>query len=61
MVTFTVVNLAIVYWVAVWGLVSHLVDFMTRGNLLKEIFVYFVMLVLVYIYSKVNPEIMNNL
>jgi len=61
MVTFTVVNLAIVYWVAVWGLVSHLVDFMTRGNLLKEIFVYFVMLVLVYIYSKVNPEIMNSL
>ena len=61
MVTFTLVNLAIVYWVAVWGLVSHLVDFLTKGNLLKEIFVYFVMLVLVYIYSKVNPEIMNNL
>ena len=61
MVTFTIVNFAIVYWVALWGLVSHLVDFLTGGNLLKEILVYFVMLVLVYIYSKINPEIMNSL
>jgi hypothetical protein len=61
MVTFTIVNLAIVYWVALWGLVSHLVDFLTGGNLIKEIVVYSVMLILVYIYSKINPEIMNNL
>ena len=61
MVTFTLVNLAIVYWVALWGLVSHLVDFLTKGNLIKEILVYSVMLVLVYIYSKINPEIMNSL
>jgi len=61
MVTFTVVNLAIIYWVAIWGLVSHLIDFLTKGNLIKEIVVYFAMLVLVYIYSKINPEIMNSL
>ena len=61
MVTFTIVNFAIVYWVALWGLVSHLVDFLTKGNLIKEIVVYSVMLVLVYIYSKINPEIMDSL
>lgn len=61
MVTFTVVTLAIVYWVAAWGLISHLVDFLTNGNLLKEILVYSIMLALVYMYSKINPEIMNSL
>jgi len=61
MVTFTVVTFGVLYWVAIWGLLSHLVDFITRGNLLKEIFVYFIMLVLVYIYSIMNPELMDHI
>ena len=56
MVTFTEVTIGILYWVAVWGLLSHIVDFITRGDIIKEILVYFVMVVAVYVYSKINPN-----
>ncbi len=61
MTTFTVITVGIIYWVAIWGLLSHIVDFMTRGNIVKEILVYFAMLVFVYIYSMKNPKLLNHL
>jgi len=54
-----VITAGVIFWVAMWGLISHLVDIMTGGNTAKEIIVYLAMLAALYIFYIGNPDLLN--
>jgi len=59
MASLLVITVGVIYWVAMWGILTHLVDYMTGGNVVKEIVVYLGMLALVYVVYKGNPDLLN--
>jgi len=54
-----IITFGVIYWVAMWGLLTHLVDYMTRGNRMKEIIVYLTMLLVTYLVYVANPDLLN--
>jgi hypothetical protein len=48
------------FWIASWGTISHLVQWLTRGNIAKEIGVYFVMFIIVLMVYMTNPDLIEH-
>jgi hypothetical protein len=49
-----------IWWIASWGTISHLVQWLTRGNIAKEIGIYFVMFIVVLMVYMTNPDLIEH-
>jgi hypothetical protein len=53
-------TVTVIYWFITWGLLSHLVDYLTSGNTIKEIIFYLVIFIILSIFYFAHPDLLNH-
>jgi hypothetical protein len=56
-----VLSIAVVWWVAVWGICDHCIALLKKYTVLTDIAIYCILIVLVYAALRFNPEIIQHL
>lgn len=52
-------TISVIYWFTTWGLLSHVVDYITSGNTVKEIIFYLVLFTILSIVYIAHPDLLN--
>ena len=56
-----VVSLIQVWWVAVWGVCYMGINYLIKHTMLTELWVYTIMLIVIYVFLFMNPELVKHL
>jgi len=55
-----VVSLIQLWWVAIWGVCYMGINYLTKHTVVTEFWIYVAMLVVIYIFLYVNPELVKH-
>ena len=56
-----VLSIAVVWWVAVWGICDKCIGVLQKHTILTEMSIYGIMIIGVYIILSLNPEMIQHL